>query len=118
MHRLCSTLSGYSVGYTQTKSIGNPSQLVFLHADGTVLRERVLPDAATDIVETHGMWVTGCRNDWVYGYSVDGERVWQWRMPPDQSGYWDGSRMGPAEGSRYSGRHCRDLWRTGVAPEQ
>jgi hypothetical protein len=85
-----SNSSGYSLGYTQTKSIGHPSQLFFLHPDGTVLRERILPDAATDIVEGHGMWVTGCRNDWVYGYSVDGERVWQWRMTPNRWGDWEG----------------------------
>src|SRR5512132_2558371 len=91
IHRLWSNSSGYSLGYTQTKSIGNPSQLNFLHPDGTVLRERVLPDAASDIVEGNGLWVAGCRNGWVYAYSVDGEQVWHWRMPPDESGdYWDG----------------------------
>ena len=52
-----SNSSGYSLGYTQTKSIGNPSQLYFLHHDGTVLRERVLPDAASDIVEGNSLWV-------------------------------------------------------------
>jgi hypothetical protein len=56
-----------------------------LNPDGTVLRERVLPDAASDIVEGNGLWVAGCRNNWVYAYSVDGEQVWHWRMPPDES---------------------------------
>jgi hypothetical protein len=48
-------------GYTQTKSMRHPSQLYFLHSDGTVLRERILPDAVTDMVEGTGMWVAGCR---------------------------------------------------------
>jgi outer membrane protein assembly factor BamB len=48
-----------------------------LNPDGTVLRERVLPDAASDIVEGNGLWVAGCRNNWVYAYSVDGEQVWR-----------------------------------------
>ena len=90
MHRLWSNSSGYSLGYTQTRSMRHPSQLYFLHPDGTLLRERVLPAAVTDMVEGNGMWVAGCRNDWVYAYSVEGERLWQWRMPPDRWGDWEG----------------------------
>src|SRR5215212_2866576 len=91
IHRLWSNSAGYSLGYTRTEPIGNPSQLYFLHPGGTVLRERVLPDAASEIVEGTGMWLAACRNNWVYAYSVDGERLWQWRMPPDQFGdYGDG----------------------------
>jgi hypothetical protein len=63
-----------------------------VHPDGTVLRGRVLPDAASDIVEGNGLWVAGCRNGWVYAYSVVGEQVWNWRMPPDEWGdYWEGA---------------------------
>src|SRR4029078_11407138 len=90
IHRLWSNSSGYSLGYTQTKSMGNPAQLHFLHPDGTALRERVLPDAASDIVEGNKQWVAGCRNGWVYAYSVDGDQVWKRRMPPDGWGDWEG----------------------------
>jgi len=41
IHRLWSNSSGYSLGYTQTKSMGNPAQLYFLRPDGTVLRARI-----------------------------------------------------------------------------
>ena len=86
IHRLWSNSAGYSVGYTQRHEMGNPSELLFLHPERRVLRRRDLPDAATEILDAGAMWVVGCRNRCVYGFSEEGEKLWKWRMPPNRWG--------------------------------
>lgn len=69
----------------------HPSQLYSCTLTGRCCGSESCQMPSPTLVEGNGMWVAGCRNDWVYAYSVEDERLWQWRKPPDR---W-GDRAGP-----------------------
>ncbi len=78
MHWLLFHQSRFCLGYWKRAAAGNPTELFFFDTDANLVRNVRLPDAASEISQSPGMWYVGCRNGRVYAFLT---RLWCWRVP-------------------------------------
>lgn len=79
---VCIAPAGEIVGICRTAPIGQgPTLLKFLDPEGRVTAESSVPDATSEIAIGPNVWYVGCRDGFLYGFGLDGKRLWAWETP-------------------------------------